>query len=143
MTKNSDTTNPTSVNRRAALRLVPYVKNPTSVALTGPALAALPEHDRLAMLIARYYAEVDVFNATDHPTDAESDALMEKTYMKTVAEMTGVPATTAAGALAALAFIEREEIVIDSDSDSDYAFDAMIMSLLKAVRGYIEHGLKA
>ncbi len=48
MTKNSDTTNPTSANRRAALRLVPYVKNPTSVALTGPALAALPEHDRLA-----------------------------------------------------------------------------------------------
>ena len=65
MTDKSHTTNPTSVNRRAALRLVPYVKNPTSVAITGPALAALPEDDRLAMLINRYYAEVDAFNAAD------------------------------------------------------------------------------
>ncbi len=131
------TNNPTSVNRRQALAGAGAAAG--ALALTGPALAALPEHDRLAMLIDRYYAEVDVFNATDHPTDAELDALMEKTFMKTVAEMTGVPATTAAGALAALAFIEREEF----DLNCSYRFDAMIQSLLKAVRGYIEHDLKA
>ena len=131
------TKNPTSLNRRQALAGAGAAAG--ALAIAGPALAALPKHDRLAMLIERYYAEVDVFNATHHPTDAEINAHSEETYDKTVVEMTGVPATTAAGALAALAFIEREKI----DTDYPCEFDDMIQSLLQAVRGYIEHGVQS
>ena len=51
-------------------------------------------------------------------------------------DMVGVPATTAAGALAALTFIEREtEEQIGPD---EYQIDRVIKSLVQAVRGHIE-----
>jgi len=47
------------------------------------ALGALPARaegpSELAALIRRYWAEVDVFNSTDHANDADSDAHAEAT----------------------------------------------------------------
>ncbi len=134
MTKKSHTTTPTSVNRRHAIAGAAAAAG--ALAITGPALADVPKPDRLAMLVDRYYEQMDAFSdAARNMTDDESTALMEETFVKTERELIGVPATTAAGALAALTFIEREALL---ETYSDGKFGDAVRSLVKAVRGHIE-----
>jgi hypothetical protein len=64
-------------------------------------IPATGEPGELAALIRRYWAEVDILNATHHETDEEFDAHCEATYDKTLSEMIGVPARAAEDALAA------------------------------------------
>ncbi len=129
-------TNPTSVNRRHAIAGAAAAAG--ALAITGPALADVPKPDRLAMLVDRYYAEVDAFNSAGDMSDEETDALGDETYRKTLGDMIGVPATTAAGALAALAFLERETMEEYFECGHTYMFNTLIQSLVKAVRGHIE-----
>ncbi len=138
MTKNPKTTNLTPINRRQALAGAGAVAG--ALAIADPVLAALPKPDRLEMLIRRYNTQTEFFDTQpDHITDDEANALAEATFDKTLVELTGVPATTAAGALAALAFIEREKMGVYYPNQVDDA----IQSLMRAVRGYIEHGVQS
>ncbi len=99
----------------------------------------MPKPDRLAILFDRYYAEVDTFNnAGINMSDEETDALAKQGYIKTMRDMVGVPATTAAGALAALTYIEREAMQDYFECGQPNMFNDLIQSLVKAVRGHIE-----
>jgi hypothetical protein len=55
----------------------------------------------------QYYAEVDVFNLTEHETDDEANADSEATWASTFRGLRGVPVRTAEDALAAVDLIIR------------------------------------
>jgi hypothetical protein len=125
-----------SIDRRNALGTLGLAG---AVALVTPAgvIAAnvmATRSGELASLMRRYWAEIDVFNATPHPTDKESDAHAASTYEFTLAQMIGVPARSRDDALAAFQFI-RDELELEDRFGGDLA-DAL-SSLLDAVDGYI------
>src|SRR5665648_401837 len=95
----------THINRRKALAVVAAV--PAAVALgVAPAFGA-GEPGQLAVLVRRYFAEIDAFNAFAL-TDEQADACAAATYEKTMLEMVGVPAITREDALAALDWLIKD-----------------------------------
>jgi hypothetical protein len=106
------------------------------------ARSAIREPGSLAALVKRYTEEVDVFNATDHETDEESDAHAESTYQATLKQMVGLPARTAEDALAALDWLIYEGADLSSEYDLHgldvvNKFSCTVTSLMNAVRDYI------
>jgi hypothetical protein len=125
-----------SLDRRKALTTLGMAG---AVALVTPASviaanAIATESGELAALMRRYWAEIDVFNATPHPTDKESDAHAASTYELTLSQTIGVRARTPEDALEAFKFI-RGELGENERFGGDLA-DALT-SLLDAVSGYI------
>jgi hypothetical protein len=76
--------------------------------------------DRVLTRIRRYDAEAEAFNSTEHKTDEESDAHADSTYNRTCSEFVGVPAMTAASAIAALDFVIREELPMLGRYECDF-----------------------
>jgi len=122
----------TTINRRRALAVVAAV--PAAAALGSvPTLAG----GELAALVKRYFEQVDVFNRVavqDGRTDKQNDALARATYDKTLQRIIGAPARTSDDALAALEFLEREEMIETWAGDAE----GLSESLVDAIRGYIE-----
>jgi hypothetical protein len=107
----------------------------------------------LAALVKLYFEQLAEFNATDHKTDRESNRHAATTYEKTRKQMIGVPARSAEDAIAAIDFLVKESEfdtvdlsvnqVLDEDANlwmaiADEPMDPVAMSLVKAVRGYLE-----
>ena len=89
----------------------------------------------MAALIQRYHSEVDAFNATDHPTDKDSNA--HATYQATIREMIGVPARSAEDALAAIDFFIKEgaDLMIELGGGDDH--DTRIEELIALVADHV------
>lgn len=90
----------------------------------------------LAVLVPRYFAEIGVFNNTDHASDEESDAHAEATFERTMEEMIGLPARTADDALAALDWLMREKANLDEMAIGG-SFGDVVASLVTAIRDYL------
>lgn len=93
--------------------------------------------DRIIEILKRYQAGCDALNATCKVrglSDGELDAIVDRND-KTLAEVVGLPALTAAGALAALDFVIAEQM--EELAPDVFPFDGIIASLLDTVRGYI------
>lgn len=95
--------------------------------------------DKLLGIIRRYEASVDETNAQCElrgMKDDELDARIDRSC-EILANVVGLPAATAADALAALNFVIRENIEENGLHPDGFPFDAAIASLLASVRGYI------
>lgn len=110
-----------------------------AVGLPMGATMAKREASQLAALISRYFAEVDVFNATPHPTDKEFNTHAATTFDRTLRQMIGVPARTADDALAAIDFLIREEASFEELAYGNQ-WARVVASLVDAIRGYIVSG---
>ena len=96
------------------------------------------EPGQLAGLVSRYFAEVDVFNATAHQTDEESDAHAESTCLATLRRIIGTPARTADDALAAMDWLIKENADFKNElGDTESIYGRAVTSLVDALRGYI------
>ncbi len=94
------------------------------------ATMAKGEPGQLASLVKLYFAQVDTFNNTEHPTDAEFDAHAGP-YHATLEQMVGVPALTAEDALAAIDWLVKE----GADLESEYGYYGdIVTSMVDAVR---------
>jgi phytoene dehydrogenase-like protein len=104
-----------------------------AVALASPAsvISANTEPSELAILIHRYRAEIDEWEAKEK-TDEEFHA--DTPFDATMQQMIGAPARTRDDALAAFQFI-RDEFDLE-DRYGDYLADALT-SLLDSVNSYI------
>jgi hypothetical protein len=133
----------TTLTRRAAmgkgaLALAAVAIVPACMTIE-PAGAADGEGE-LAALVRRYFEQVDVFNRVavqDARTDKQNDALARATFEKTIRQIVGVPARTRKDALAALEFLEREEMIEIWVNSAG----GLSESLVAAIRGYIEGGV--
>ena len=88
----------------------------------------------LALMINRYQVESVAFN--NHPgsmSDKDVDILMEKTCMRTLRSMNGLPALTPEDALAAIDFIQEEAI----HPLQDNLFNRTIEGMLNALRAHV------
>ncbi len=124
----------TALNRRKALSTIAAA--PAAVALSGaPAQAEGPSE--LAVLIRRYWIEVEAFN--NHPsewTDEQANALAYATFDKTLRDMVGVPARTAEDAWAAMEWVTREGQDCKIDSEG-CLYNRVAYSLANAARDYL------
>lgn len=110
--------------RRALLRAIPAI---TAASAIGS--VAIGHDPLLETILAYRRGMLDYSNA---PEDEEDEALTERTYRPALLALRswGQPATTSAGAIAAL------ELALDDSRDND--FDTMQEGLLRAVIGYLE-----
>jgi len=109
----------------AAVAVIPLVGLATSA-------VANPGDDKLLAVIGRYKAEVDAINASHEDlSDEEIDAWVNRADA-ILTEAAGLPALTAASALAALDLVSDEE-----DIGEHSIFGDQFRSLIEAIRGYI------
>ena len=90
-----------------------------------------------AAMVRRYYAEVDVFNRTEHETDDEANADSEATWRTTFRGLRGVPVRTAEDALAAVDLIIREGEGCMISLNSEYADEATLAFVVNSLRAYL------
>ena len=93
--------------------------------------------DRIIEILRRYRAGCDALNATCKArglSDEELDAIVNRNDT-ILAEVVGLPAVTAAGALAALDFVIQDQM--EELHPDVFPFDGIIASLLDTVRAYI------
>lgn len=106
---------------------------------SGVALPHPTEGGELATLIARYFTEVDAFNAAPGEDDAAFEAKASSTYEATLHKMIGMPVHTPGDAVAAIDWILRdgEDCLIDFNYGP---YGAAAASLLKEVKIYLAGG---
>jgi hypothetical protein len=88
--------------------------------------------DKLLGIIRRYEAEVAALNARGDLSDEETDAWIDHAS-EILTELDGVPALTAASALAALNLVVEEEDIGEHSIYGDH-----FLELVDAVRDYIK-----
>jgi hypothetical protein len=115
----------------AAVTAIPAVGLSSGLKATMPAKHG---EDRLVEIIRRYKSGVEALNATCKVRDIEDeklDAWVDENN-ELLASAVGVPALTAADALAAL------DLVVDEEEIGDHSvFGEQMRALIYAVRGYI------
>jgi hypothetical protein len=117
-----------------ARSLLPRGDKASSYAVGG--LMAL-EDDKLLAVIRRYESELAAINASVDLSDEELDAWVDRTDA-TLVEAAGLPALTAASALAALDLVATEGQV-----DSHSIYGARFLELVRAARNYIASTVQA
>ena len=94
----------------------------------------------LAVLVHRYFEEVDAFNAwcsATYPDDDAFDARAASTYDATCDRMLGMPVRTAKDAVAALDWLIRDEAHLDVLGDGYRRDESIVVSLVEALRDYL------
>jgi hypothetical protein len=90
-------------------------------------VSAAPRDDKILAVIRRYRAEIAAINASGDLSDEELDAWIDRTDA-ILAEATGLPVLTAAGALAALDLVVKE--------GSHSVLGDSFLAFIRAVRDY-------
>ena len=111
-----------------------------AVVAAVPAAAALPalashveSGGQLATLVKQYFDQVDIFNATEHQTDEESDAHAAATFETTMRRMAETPIRSADDAVALVDWMEDEDMIEAWCGD----FEGFTEALVSKLRAYL------
>jgi hypothetical protein len=128
------------LSRREALRGTGVAALAAGAAVVPLGLSANPSAGgELAALLREYWRQSEIFEATNHLTDAEANADAARLWEETLRPLIGVPARTTEDALAAIDYILSvgEHSMIELGADDDRLFPRVEYSLLNAVRNYL------
>jgi hypothetical protein len=92
----------------------------------------------LSSLVRLYFQQVDDFNSRAtraDETDKEANALLDRTAIKTMRKMIGVPVESREDALAALDWLIKEDAI---EMSGDAPFERAAASIVYALRGYLD-----
>jgi hypothetical protein len=103
----------------------------TAIPAVALSVSSAPSDDKLLAVIRSYKSEIAAINASSDLSDEELDAWVDRADA-ILMEAAGLPALTAASAVAAL-----ELVVAEGQVDSHSIYGERFLELVNAARGYI------
>jgi hypothetical protein len=131
MTDKSPTTNPSASNVSRRSVTTGIVAAVTAIPAVALSVRSSPRDDKLLAVIRSYKSEITAINASGDLSDDELDAWVDRADA-ILMEAAGLPALTAASAVAAL-----ELVVAEGQVGSHSVYGERFVELVRAARDYI------